>query len=664
MALKMFCRRFLPLTVLILLGMAPTVFAAWWWPFGDDDKWSRLPRAEQDAAAGPLMQAAQDNLRRGNSSSALDGFKTVAKQYPGSRYAPEALFQTGEIRLRARSWKKSFEAYQNIVELYPNFPQFTEVIARQFDLAISLAEGNNSRYIFLIPYNNYDRAIEYFEKIVANAPYSDYAPLALMNVALIHRYRKDSPEAIDALDRLINNYPSSLLTSNAYLNLADTFGGIVEGPHYDQGATREAINYYQDYLILFPRDPDLARGERGLADMQNVFAGSKFILGEYFYKHRKDYRAAKIFLNEAITVAPKSLVADEARALLAVIDAKVKDLPPPPPPKPITLPKYDNRIWLDRLVFWEKPVAHPGLPGGAATETPAESKKPSKSFFNRLKFWQWGRSGQEAAPTVPPESVAPATSSSVAPMPPSVSTPVPPSPDVSQPDPEPAVSNDFPSPVDKLRQADQAAAHTATQPPSAIESPAAPKRPSKSFFSRLKFWSWGRSDKEGQPTETAPAPTAPVPSSTQPIPSTPAQPAPAEAPAPALRSSQPGVSPVEPVPVKPAQVLTPPTRPAMAPPPAPRPPAPQLQPVAPAPSIEEKPALTQPEVRRRSFWDRLRPFKKSDSTANAATPALTESTSPEDLNQAVDRLRAADAAATPPDQDQNTAPPTRPASRP
>ena len=79
-----------------------------------------------------------------------------------------------------------------------------------------------SQLLWVIPgFKQYGKAIEQYELLVKNAPYSLYAPLALMNIALIAELRKDSELAIDALDRLINDYPQSMLAPDAYYNLAE-----------------------------------------------------------------------------------------------------------------------------------------------------------------------------------------------------------------------------------------------------------------------------------------------------------------------------------------------------------------------------------------------------------------------------------------------------------
>ncbi|MDX2110046.1 MAG: tetratricopeptide repeat protein [Verrucomicrobiota bacterium] len=413
-------RRTLSLFVLFtgfLMTVSTVQAAPWWWPFGGDDEWANVPRAEQDAAAVSHMESAAASQRRGSRGNALKEYKVVYKKYPGSRYAPEALYQTGLIRMEQKKWRKGFEAFQQLLNKYPDFPQFDDVIAQQFTIATSLAEGINVRYLGFIPFRNFERANEYYEKLILNAPYSDYAPLALMNVANIHRYKREQPEAIDALDRLINNYPQSLLAPDAYMNLADTFASLVDGPLYDQGATREAIGYYQDFLILYPTSPLVKRGEEGLTTMQEVHADSKFVLGNYYYKHRDYLPGAKVFLNETITTAPNSQAAAKARDLLAKIAAIEASRPPPPP---VDLePAPAKKSWWSRFWFWDSetddtdaaPAAPPPLEDGidpvlqTTTPPPVVEETHERSFWDRLKFWK--SSEPETTVTEPEPAVAP-----------------------------------------------------------------------------------------------------------------------------------------------------------------------------------------------------------------------------------------------------------------
>ena len=269
-----------------------------------------------------FMNKARAAEEAGQSSAALKAYTVVVKKYPNSIFAAEALYHTGLIYQKRQQYYKAFDTYQSMLGRYPNSEKFTQVIGEQYRIASLLAEGQRSRIWGMFPgFRNREKSVEYFEIMVRTAPYSDYAPLALMNAARGYKKISEEEAAIDALDRMINTYPRSALTPDAYLRIAETHASLVDGPYYDQAATKDAITYYEDYMILFPSDiGGMATAEKGLANMKKVLARSKLTMGEYYYKYRKNYQAAKVFYNEAITVYPDSDVAAEARTKLAVID--------------------------------------------------------------------------------------------------------------------------------------------------------------------------------------------------------------------------------------------------------------------------------------------------------------------------------------------------------
>ena len=95
---------------------------------------------------------------------------------------------------------------------------------------------------------------------------------------------------------------------------------------YDQGSTRQAISYYEDFLILFPQSSYLGEVESNLATMQDLLARSRLNLGDFFYDYRSNNTAALVFYNETITIAPESEAAEEARARIADIEAGVQPI--------------------------------------------------------------------------------------------------------------------------------------------------------------------------------------------------------------------------------------------------------------------------------------------------------------------------------------------------
>ena len=169
-----------------------------------------------------------------------------------------------------------------------------------------------------------DQSIFQFERILRNAPYGDYAPLTLMNIALVAQKQNRTELSIDALDRLINFYPQSTLAPDAYFNLAETFADLVQSYEHDQGATRKSISYYEDFIALFPQSDKIGKVEARLTEMENSLALSRLHLGDFYYRYRNNNTAALVFYNEAITIAPKSDAAAEAALRIARIEEGIR----------------------------------------------------------------------------------------------------------------------------------------------------------------------------------------------------------------------------------------------------------------------------------------------------------------------------------------------------
>jgi outer membrane protein assembly factor BamD len=278
-----------------------------------------------DASAADMLQRAQALHKAGKTSAAKRLYKKLTKRFPLASESGEAFFAWAQIEISREHWIRGFDRLQTIVNEHPDFDQFGDVIRLQFDCASALQNGARSQLLWVIPgFKQYGKAIEQYELLVKNAPFSQYAPLALMNIALIAELRKDSDLAIDALDRLINDYPQSMLAPDAYYNLAETYASLVNGSEYDQGATREAIRYFEDFLILFPKNQYATKVEQRIDEMQILEAKSRFQLGEFFYLYRSNATAALVFYNETLSLAPNSDLAKQAESRIAAINEGIR----------------------------------------------------------------------------------------------------------------------------------------------------------------------------------------------------------------------------------------------------------------------------------------------------------------------------------------------------
>ena len=299
------------------------------WFAGEDKDLVELniASAAQESEASALLETAKVKLAAGSTGSADRSFKKIIKKYPKAVACGDARFLHSQILMGKGRWDKAFVSLQEIIFKHPNYENFNQVLSAQFDCATALMEGARGRILWIIPgFEQPEKAARQFELIVRNAPYSDYAPLALMNIAIISGRTQMPENAIDALDRLINYYPQSMLAPDAYYNTAQTYSSLINGAEYDQGSTRQAISYYEDFLILFPQSSYLGGVESNLATMEDLLARSRLNLGDFFYNYRSNNTAALVFYNETITIAPESEAAEEARARIADIQTGVQPI--------------------------------------------------------------------------------------------------------------------------------------------------------------------------------------------------------------------------------------------------------------------------------------------------------------------------------------------------
>ena len=282
---------------------------------------------EKVARALKRLDQAKKNYSTGKPKAAKRLLNKIIRKNTESTLVSEALAMRAQIRMDDKQWIKSFDDLQLIVDKHPQYENFDQVIANQFNCATALMEGDRGRIFWILPgFKQYSTAVDQFEQIIINAPYGDYAPIALMNVALTSKKTNNPENSIDALDRLINYYPQSTLAPDAYYNLAKTYSDLVKGHQYDQGSTRRAISYYEDFIVLFPQSDYVGEVEANLKKMENQLASSRLDLGDFYYYYRNNNTAALVFYNEAITIEPKSDAADEARLRIDDIEKGVRPI--------------------------------------------------------------------------------------------------------------------------------------------------------------------------------------------------------------------------------------------------------------------------------------------------------------------------------------------------
>jgi outer membrane protein assembly factor BamD len=275
---------------------------------------------KEPADALRTMNDARLAQKDGQLKSALSKYAHVCKKFPASIFAPEAYFQTGKIKLESRQFNDAFKAFNTIVKDYPRYERFNDVLHEEFEIARLIKSGERPKYFGVIPgFKNYDSAIKFYKKIVSDAPFSDIAPLALVHIGELAINRNKLPDAIAALDQLVDEYPYSEYTPDAYLKLGKIYASMIKSPLYDQGATKLAMDYYEDFLTLYPNHDRASEARAALDAMRTRLAESKLLMGDFYFNARNNAKAAVMMYRRAAKSLPGSEVANLAEQRVSYI---------------------------------------------------------------------------------------------------------------------------------------------------------------------------------------------------------------------------------------------------------------------------------------------------------------------------------------------------------
>jgi outer membrane assembly lipoprotein YfiO len=250
-------------------------------------------------------------------------FERLLQHYPKSKEAADAQYYLGEIEVKQDRLYEAYLAYQKVIDKYPFSSKISEIIEKEFDIAEQFMQGHKRKALGInLPVEN--PAIEIFRKVIDNSTYGPLAAEAQYKLGLILKSLGQFFEAEDEFSKVIKNYPQSEWVVPAEFQIADCRANISPSPDYDQEATREAKEKFEEF-VLSHSDAALSRqAEKNIQELQDREAQGYYDTA-VFYEKQRAYNAAKIYYNMVIDDYPDSLWAAKALSKLYALEQKIKD---------------------------------------------------------------------------------------------------------------------------------------------------------------------------------------------------------------------------------------------------------------------------------------------------------------------------------------------------
>ena len=283
----------------------------------------------QEAAASQVLAKAQAEEGAASYGKAFGTYKGLVKSYPRTQSAAEAQYKMGEMRQAEGNDKKAFEEYQELITVYKNSKRFTDALNRQFGIAEKLRGATKKGFGGIGAAIQPSRLVEMFQQIANSAPYTDFAPRALLNIGYIHSEQRDQALAIMAFQQVADSYQNTDFASEAQFQVFKLRGQMAKksfSPVEDRAQEEAGM----DFVGKNPDDKRASDVKAELGQIEDRKLDKLFNIGR-FYESREQYKSAAVYYRK-IVEHPGSTRYNDAKERLSALTAVDPSLATAPRP--------------------------------------------------------------------------------------------------------------------------------------------------------------------------------------------------------------------------------------------------------------------------------------------------------------------------------------------
>ena len=307
--------------LLAVLTAAPAAWAGWIW--SPQTGWVGPSGVVQDTPQAQLTLS-QSLFEAKKYDKAKIEFKKLLRAYPKAAEASEAQFYLGRCEEEAGDYYQAFKAYRKTVQVYPSSGRFEEILEREYQIGNYFLGGKRRKILgiaAILPAR--DKAVEIFEAIVEDGPFSEHGQLAQYKLGLAHLALHDYEQAVTAFEQVITRYPDSPLVDDARFQIAQASLKGVFRPGYDQSATELAIRELESFLREYPSSDLGPEVVSRLQELKEQRAAHEFQVAQ-FYEKRRHPASARIHYQGITDRFQDTSWASKATARLEVLGPLMK----------------------------------------------------------------------------------------------------------------------------------------------------------------------------------------------------------------------------------------------------------------------------------------------------------------------------------------------------
>jgi outer membrane protein assembly factor BamD len=291
-----------------------------WVPFVGKEKTPSAvaPTSSEESAAAADYQQAENMEASGDTRGAMALYRKIVKANSLTATAPKAQFKIGQILERGGDYKEAYAAYSDYTSKYPRGGEFDAVIQAQFNIAKMFLDGRQKKFLG----SSFDTAQEMFEGIVKRAPFHRLAPLAQFNVGQAHEKQGNPAQAMVAYQEVITRYPGDPVADDAQYQIGYVQYRATQEGSQDQTSRARAREAFEDFVNRYPSSEKTAQARENIKALSSTDVRQTLDIAK-FYDKTKNYKAAYVYYNEVIRIAPGTPESETSRKRIAELKGLV-----------------------------------------------------------------------------------------------------------------------------------------------------------------------------------------------------------------------------------------------------------------------------------------------------------------------------------------------------
>jgi outer membrane protein assembly factor BamD len=304
----------LPFALLVAAPVpAGAELPSWMNPFRKKEQpQNAAPSAQDEATATEELRRGEGLEAAGKFDDALRAYRNVIRTNAFTAAGPKAQFQIGRVLEKQGNLKGAFDAYTEYTTRHPRGGDFDAVIQSQFEIAKVFLGGRKKKILGVSIATDFDQAKDMFEAIVKRAPFHKLAPLAQFNVGQALEKQAKPAEAIAAYQMVISNYSGDPVADDAQYQIGYVQYREAQAGSYDQNARQKAREAFEDFVNRYPGSEKIAQARQNIQALSGTDVKGTLGIAKY-YDRTKNYKAAVVYYNEVIRVAPASPESEQSR---------------------------------------------------------------------------------------------------------------------------------------------------------------------------------------------------------------------------------------------------------------------------------------------------------------------------------------------------------------